>query len=146
MSLFDFIKAAGHKLGIGGGDDAPKPDELKKQVNDLGLSSSDLDVKVDGDTVKVSGSAASQEEKEKIVLALGNVSGVAKVEENITTPAAGAEAKFYTVEKGDTLSKIAKSQYGDASKYNAIFEANKPMLDHPDKIYPGQKLRIPPLG
>lgn len=145
MGLFDFIKAAGHKLGIGG-DDEPKPEDLKKQVDDLGLSSPDLDVQVEGDTVKVSGTAASQEDKEKIVLALGNVSGVAKVDENITTPAAGPEAKFYTVEKGDTLSKIAKSQYGDASKYNAIFEANKPMLDHPDKIYPGQKLRIPPLS
>lgn len=144
MGLFDFIKAAGHKLGIGG-DDAPQPDDLKKQVADLGLASDDLDVQVDGDTVKVSGSAASQEDKEKIVLALGNVEGVAKVEENISTPAAAPEATFYTVKKGDTLSQIAKSQYGDASKYNAIFEANKPMLDHPDKIYPGQVLRIPAI-
>lgn len=142
MGLFDFIKAAGHKLGIGG-DEAPKPDDLKKQVADLGLGSDDLDVQVEGDTVKVSGSAASQEDKEKIVLALGNVEGVAKVEENIATPAAAPEAKFYTVKKGDTLSAIAKAQYGDAGKYNAIFEANKPMLDHPDKIYPGQVLRIP---
>jgi nucleoid-associated protein YgaU len=145
MGLFDFIKAAGHKLGIGG-DEAPQPDALKKQVSDLGLATDDLDVQVQGDTVKVSGKAASQEDKEKIVLALGNVEGVAKVEENISTPAATPEAVFYTVQKGDTLSAIAKKQYGDASKYNAIFEANKPMLDHPDKIYPGQVLRIPPLG
>ncbi|MBL8659057.1 MAG: peptidoglycan-binding protein LysM [Rhodospirillales bacterium] len=144
MGLFDFIKAAGHKLGIGG-DDAPKPDDLKKQVADLGLGS-DLDVEVQGDTVKVKGKAASQEEKEKIVLALGNVEGVAKVDEDITTPATSPGAKFYTVKKGDTLSAIAKSEYGDAGKYNAIFEANKPMLDHPDKIYPGQVLRIPPVG
>ncbi len=144
MGLFDFIKAAGHKLGIGG-DDAPQPDDLKKQVADLGLGS-DLDVQVEGDTVKVKGKAASQEEKEKIVLALGNVEGVAKVDEDIATPAATPEAKFYTVKKGDTLSAIAKSQYGDAGKYNAIFEANKPMLDHPDKIYPGQVLRIPQVG
>lgn len=52
---------------------------------------------------------------------------------------------MYTVQKGDTLSAIAKKHYGDASKYNAIFEANKPMLTHPDKIYPGQVLRIPKL-
>jgi nucleoid-associated protein YgaU len=44
---------------------------------------------------------------------------------------------------GDTLSKIAKEAYGDANAYMKIFEANKPMLSNPDKIYPGQKLRIP---
>ncbi len=54
------------------------------------------------------------------------------------------EAKYYTVVKGDTLSKIAKASYGDAMKYPVIFEANKPMLKDPDKIYPGQVLRIPP--
>jgi nucleoid-associated protein YgaU len=55
------------------------------------------------------------------------------------------EAVFYTVVKGDTLSRIAKQHYADANKYPAIFEANRPMLTHPDKIYPGQVLRIPPL-
>ena len=54
-------------------------------------------------------------------------------------------AKFHTVESGDTLGKIAKIFYGNAMKYPVIFEANKPMLTHPDKIYPGQVLRIPPL-
>ena len=54
-----------------------------------------------------------------------------------TSPTPGAEARFYTVQKGDTLSKISKEHYGDANKYHAIFEANKPMLTHPDKIYPG---------
>ena len=53
-------------------------------------------------------------------------------------------APFYTVRKGDTLSAIAKRHYGDANAYNSIFEANRPMLDHPDRIYPGQVLRIPP--
>ena len=53
-------------------------------------------------------------------------------------------SRTYTVVKGDTLSKIAKEMYGDASKYPVIFEANKPMLKDPDKIYPGQVLRIPP--
>ncbi len=54
------------------------------------------------------------------------------------------EATYYTVVSGDTLSKISKQAYGDANKYMKIFEANKPMLTHPDKIYPGQVLRIPP--
>jgi nucleoid-associated protein YgaU len=79
-------------------------------------------------------------------LALGNVAGVAKVEESIAAAHGGGEATFYTVKKGDTLSAIAKSHYGDGGKYMKIFEANKPMLKDPDKIYPGQVLRIPPLG
>ena len=62
----------------------------------------------------------------------------------MTVAAAAAEARFHTVVRGDTLSAIAKQFYGDAGKYNAIFEANRPMLSHPDKIYPGQVLRIPP--
>jgi nucleoid-associated protein YgaU len=51
-----------------------------------------------------------------------------------------------TVRSGDTLSKIAKDAYGDANAYMQIFEANKPMLSNPDRIYPGQVLRIPPKG
>ncbi|MBP7184191.1 MAG: LysM peptidoglycan-binding domain-containing protein, partial [Saprospiraceae bacterium] len=49
------------------------------------------------------------------------------------------------VQKGDSLSKIAKAFYGDAMKYPVIFEANKPMLTDPDLIYPGQTLRIPKI-
>ena len=52
--------------------------------------------------------------------------------------------KIHEVTAGDTLSKIAKEFYGNANEYPRIFEANKPMLTHPDKIYPGQNLRIPP--
>ena len=89
------------------------------------------------------GTAATQETREKVVLALGNVEGIAKVNDAMQVASASAASRFYTVQKGDTLSKIAKEQYGDANKYPQIFEANKPMLTHPDKIYPGQKLRIP---
>jgi nucleoid-associated protein YgaU len=151
MGLFDFVKEAGRKLGIG--SDAPTPDELRAEVTKLGLDAKDLAVDVQGDTVTVSGNAPSQEQREKIVLAMGNVHGVSKVEDNITvgaataeTPAAGgssAQSRFYTVKSGDTLSKVSKEFYGDPNRYNAIFEANKPMLEHPDKIYPGQVLRIP---
>jgi len=52
-------------------------------------------------------------------------------------------SRFYTVKSGDTLGKIAKEFYGNAGKYPVIFEANKPMLKDPDRIYPGQVLRIP---
>ena len=76
---------------------------------------------------------------------MGNVEGVATVDDRISVVNPEPEAKFYTVKSGDTLSKISKEFYGDAMKYNVIFEANKPMLSHPDKIYPGQVLRIPAL-
>jgi nucleoid-associated protein YgaU len=144
MGIWDFIKEAGEFLGIGGAkaDEPPKPEDLQANIKKLGLPAEGLQIKVEGDKVIVSGKAPSQEVKEKIILALGNVAGVAKVEDNIETPS-GEQATFYTVQKGDTLSAIAKKQYGDPNKYNTIFEANKPMLTHPDKIYPGQVLRIP---
>jgi nucleoid-associated protein YgaU len=97
-------------------------------------------------TVRVSGAAADQATKEKVILCCGNIDGVAKVDENITVKQASPPAQYYTVTSGDTLSAIAKKYYGDANKYQAIFEANKPMLKHPDKIYPGQSLRIPLLN
>src|SRR5512144_2903875 len=140
MGIWDFVKEAGELLGIGGAKEA-KADDLKANIDKLALPVQGLDVKVNGDKVTVSGKAPSQEVKEKVILALGNVAGVAKVEDAIETPAAGEQATFYTVQKGDTLSAIAKKHYGDANKYTAIFEANKPMLTHPDKIYPGQVLR-----
>ena len=145
MGLFDFVKAAGAALGIGTAEAAPSPEDLKKEAAGHGLNVDGLDVKVEGDKVVVSGNAASQEEKEKAILAMGNVAGVAKVEDNVQVAAPADPSVFYTVKKGDTLSAISKAQYGDANKYQQIFEANKPMLKHPDKIYPGQVLRIPPL-
>ena len=102
-------------------------------------------MQLDGDTVTVSGSVATQAEKEKIVLALGNVNGIAVVDDQMTAETVEDESNFYEVKSGDSLSKIAKAYYGDAMKYHKIFEANKPMLSDPDKIYPGQTLRIPKL-
>lgn len=149
MGLWDFVKSAGKMLGGGGAanaaePEAPTPDALKKEISDLGLKADGLDVTVEGDTVKVSGTAASQEEKEKIILAAGNVLGVSKVEDAISAPAAGAEPVFHTVAKGDTLWKIAEQTLGKGARFQEIFEANKPMLSDADKIYPGQVLRIPP--
>ena len=65
--------------------------------------------------------------------------------EEITSATAG-EAQTYTVQKGDTLSHIAKQFYGKAGQWNAIFEANRDQLDDPDRIQPGQVLRIPPAA
>ena len=144
MGLMSFVKSAGEMLGIGGEEESPEATALKEQLSGLGLEADGLDVEVEGDTVKVSGETSSQEAKEKLLLALGNVAGIAQVDDDITAKIGGPESSYYTVEKGDSLWKIADTHYGDGSKYTEIFEANKPMLKDPDKIYPGQMLRIPP--
>ena len=133
MGLFNFWKDSGKKVA-----DQPTADTLNKEVADLGLDAKGLDITVEGDKVKIKGDAVSKEVREKVILAVGNVAGVAEVEDD------GADdAVFHTVEAGDTLSAIAKKTLGSANRYMEIFEANKPMLSDPDKIYPGQVLRIP---
>lgn len=145
MSIFSFVKEAGEKLiDLLTPGNANASEQLKDHVAKVGLGNPNVQTTVDGDKVTVTGEVASQEEKEKILLALGNIAGVASVDDQITvTGPAAAAARFVTVEKGDTLSAISKREYGDANKYQKIFEANKPLLSHPDKIYPGQVLRIP---
>ncbi|MCB1957779.1 MAG: peptidoglycan-binding protein LysM [Rhodocyclaceae bacterium] len=166
MGLISFIKEAGEKLfGTGeakAAQDAaaksPSPENvakandaaaqaIKTYIGALGLEAEGLAVSFDGTagTATVSGEAASQELREKIIVAAGNVAGVSSVVDNMTVSAPTPESRYYTVVRGDTLSKIAKEMYGNSNKYPVIFEANKPMLSHPDKIYPGQVLRIPPL-
>lgn len=78
------------------------------------------------------------------MLSCGNLEGVEHVQDQLGVIEVEASPQFYTVVRGDTLSKISKEFYGNANLYMRIFEANKPMLSHPDKIYPGQMLRIPP--
>ena len=167
MGMLDFVKEAGEKLfGIGKAKAAiqeaaaaPADDGKVKAANDAAadaivdyiksqnLSATGLTVTYDGAnaTVTVYGVAPDQATMEKIVLCCGNVSGVAKVNSMMSVDQSAPEAKYYTVVSGDNLSKISKAQYGDPNKYMKIFEANKPMLKEPDKIYPGQVLRIPPL-
>ena len=165
MGLMSFIKDAGEKL-FGKGEakaaqeavaQAPSPENLARlnqaagdaiaaYINTQGLKIDALAVGFDGatGTVTVSGQAPDQATKEKVLLCCGNVQHVVAVNDQITVAKTEPEAKYYTVVKGDTLSKVAKEFYGNASKYPVIFEANRPMLSHPDKIYPGQVLRIPP--
>ncbi len=173
MGLFSFVKNAGAKLfGRGKKEeaaeapnqaelDAQKALELENLVRGLGLDIEDLYIEVNGDVASVSGKTCCIDDKEKVILACGNVEGIAQVDDRISVeepeveesaeavdaPAASAvqASTFYTVVKGDTLSKIAKVHYNNAGKYHAIFEANRPMLKSPDLIYPGQVLRIPPL-
>lgn len=154
MGIFSFIKNAGAKVfGIGKTteeENAEKSAKLRGIITDLGLEIADLGIEVDDDAVKLWGEAPDLATKEKVILVVGNTDGIASVEDNMTVAEVEevpeeALAQFHTVERGDTLSKIAKNYYGNAMKYPVIFEANKPMLTHPDKIYPGQVLRIPPL-
>jgi nucleoid-associated protein YgaU len=165
MGLMSFIKEAGEKLfGIGEAKAAPAataaaPDPaaiaklnatagaaIADYVRAMKLEVSGLDVQFDGatSTATVSGVVADQATKEKVLLCCGNVANVAAVNDMLTVESPQPESQWHTVVKGDNLSKIAKQFYGDANKYPMIFEANKPMLTHPDKIYPGQLLRIPP--
>ena len=166
MSLISFVKEAGEKLfGRGGAQAAMKEsaaapadaakakaandaagDAILDYIKSQDLSATGLTVTFDGATSTVSlyGVAPDQATKEKIALAAGNVAGVSAVNNMLSVDQSAPEAKYYTVVSGDSLSKISKAQYGDANKYMVIFEANRPMLQHPDKIYPGQVLRIPP--
>lgn len=165
MGLMSFIKEAGEKLfGGSSAQAAPAPAAAKPTQEDvarlnraagdaiaayivkMNLAVDGLKVDYDGasQTVTVAGQAADQATKEKVLLSCGNVQNVASVNDQLTVATPAPEAKYYTVVKGDTLSKISKEFYGTPNKYMPIFEANKPMLSHPDKIYPGQVLRIPP--
>lgn len=145
MGLFNFVKEAGEKLwDTVTGNAADQSAKLKEHLDKSGLPDTDkVDVKVVDGKAVVTGEGISQELKEKILVAVGNVAGISGVEDHVATAQSTAESQFYTVKKGDTLSAIAKAVYGNANQYNKIFEANKPMLTHPDKIYPGQVLRIP---
>ena len=153
MGLFSFIKDAGANLfGIGKSTIEEsiekaniKADKLINAVNSMGFEVKDLKVNVDDATAIIFGEAADQATREKVILVVGNTEGIASVDDRMTTAVQEPEAQFHTVVSGDSLSKIAKIVYGNAMKYPVIFEANKPMLTHPDKIYPGQVLRIPPL-
>lgn len=161
MGLMSFIKEAGEKLF--GGKEAkaaeatPTPENVAalsaaagKAIADYigtqNLPVSGLEVAFDApsSTVTVSGTVPDQATKEKVLLCCGNVAGVGAVNDMLVVNTPQPESQWHTVVSGDNLSKIAKKFYGDPNKYPVIFEANKPMLKHPDKIYPGQVLRIPP--
>ena len=166
MAFIDFIKAAGEKLFHTGSAsaapqssgtaqsaaeksaaaDAAAGDAILAYIKSQNLDATALTVTYDSgsEVVTVYGVAKDQATKEKIILCCGNVANVSRVDDKMSVEQSGPEAKFYTVKSGDTLSKISKDAYGDANQYQKIFEANRPMLKSPDKIYPGQVLRIPP--
>ncbi|MEO1628726.1 MAG: peptidoglycan-binding protein LysM [Bacteroidota bacterium] len=118
---------------------------LKGVIDGLKIKVENLSLDLHNDIVTVYGQTAKQAHREKIILAIGNVAGIAGVDDRLKVVKKEPESKFYQVKKGDSLSKIAKKFYGDPMKYKAIFKANRPMLKDPDKIFPGQTLRIPPM-
>jgi LysM repeat protein len=159
MSLFAFIKDVGDKLF--GEKSTEKTSEntaettidektkaeaaIAETIHDLDLKVENLCVSLDGDIAIISGKSMDQSTREKVILVVGNTMGIAMVDDQMDVEEKAPEAQFHTVAKGDTLGKIAKQYYGNAMKYPEIFEANKPMLKDPDRIYPGQVLRIPTL-
>ena len=157
MGLIDFIKNAGEKLF---GDDEPSAEEkaaqrqakeqkaseaLERLVRKMNIKVDDLDVKFSSGVATIYGKTEDQASAELAALTVGNIRGVGRVDNRIEVSKPAPAAVYYTVKSGDSLSKIARAQYGDAMKYPVIFDANKPMLKDPDKIYPGQVLRIPAL-
>ncbi len=163
MGLFTFIKDAGAKI-FGGKTSSEKAAEasaieaareaaedraaeqhLFDTIGSLGFEVENLCISIEDDKATISGKAANQETKEKVMLVVGNSNGIALVDDNMEVEIQAPEATYHTVVSGDTLGKIAKAVYGNAMKYPVIFEANRPMLEHPDKIYVGQVLRIPAL-
>lgn len=141
MGLFDFLKGNGKKLF---GKEAEASDKIKEEIERDNPGITGLNVQYDDGVVTLSGEAGSPEAMEKAVLMAGNVQGVGEVKvDGLTAPAQTVEVEFYTIEKGDTLSAIAKRFYGNANAYPRIFEANREVIKDANLIYPGQKIRIP---
>lgn len=174
MGLLSFAKSVGRKLGVfGDTKDEAATAKAKASAAELAAASRELDqqhlrdkameadilaaiashglrieglaASVSGSLVKLTGKSPVRADAEKAALVAGNTEGIETVDDQIEVPPT-PPAVYHTVVSGDTLSKIAAAQYGVMRLYDAVFEANQPMLTHPDKIYPGQVLRIPPVA
>ena len=162
-SLFDYAKDVGKKLFT---SDAEAAMNIYDHIEANNPGVEPLNVEYDDGCVTLKGYAKSQEAREKCILMAGNVEGVGRVEADLleveavkvapaatesapaeeaagTAPEAAGETRFYTIQRGDTLWKIASDAYGNGARYTDIFEANREVIEDPDKIYPGQKIRIP---
>lgn len=141
MGLFSFAKDIGNKL-FNRDDEAPE--KIKEHIEADNPGVDNLEVAVNDGVVSLSGTASSAEALEKAVLMAGNVKGISEVKaEGVSAPTATVKAEYYEIVAGDTLSAIAQKYYGKASAYMKIFEANKEVIKDPDKIFVGQKIRIP---
>ncbi len=154
MGLFDFVRNIGKKIFHKEEDAAAK---IKAEIESSNPGISDLQVNYDPKDGKVSlsGNAVSEEAMEKTVLIAGNIEGVSVVDAaGVTFPppppepeqaeaAPQPKVEYYIIQKGDSLSKIAKHFYGNANEYPKIFEANREVIKDPNLIFPGQKIRVP---
>ncbi|HHJ39225.1 MAG: peptidoglycan-binding protein LysM [Methylothermaceae bacteria B42] len=143
MGLFDFIADVGQKLFT---SDAEAAEKIKQHIEANNPGIENLEVGYQDESAFLKGKANSYEAVEKAILMAGNIKGVANVVNEIQVEeAAPAEAnvEYYVIQKGDSLSLIAKRYYGDPMAYTKIFEANREVIQDPDKIFPGQKIRIP---
>lgn len=158
MGLFSFIKGVGEKVFGHKETPAEKQQKVVDHLNKFGLLQPGVSVAVsEDDKVTLSGQVDSLDARKRLIATVANIDGIEGVDDQLVVVIkeqvvpveqveAAPEKQFYQVKSGDNLSKIAKEVYGDANKYPLIFEANKPMLSHPDKIYPGQTLVIPELA
>jgi LysM repeat protein len=149
-SLFEYAKDIGSKLFT---SDEEAAENIQKHIEANNPGVDPLQVAYDDGQVTLTGKATDVAAKEKTILMAGNVKDVEKVNADaLEVPPPAPEApqpprvQYYTIERGDTLSGIAKTFYDNAMKYPAIFEANREVIEDPDKIYPGQKIRIPDLA
>jgi nucleoid-associated protein YgaU len=141
MGLFDFMKGVGKKVFA---NEAEAAEKIKAEIEKDNPGIQNLNVTYENGVVALSGEAATPEAMEKAVLMAGNVEGVSEVKtDQLAAPPQTAEVDFYVIQKGDTLSAIAKHAYGNANAYPRIFEANREVIKNPDLIFPGQKIRIP---
>lgn len=141
MGLLDFVSSMGKKLF---NQEEEAADKIKSAIETDNPGISNLDISYTDGKVSLSGSAESAEAMEKAVLMAGNVQGISEVDvANLEAPPVTDKVHYYTIQSGDTLSKIAKQYLGNANDYHKIFEANREVIKNPDLIYPGQKIRIP---
>ena len=143
MGLFDYVSDIGKKLF--GDDDDDAGEKVREYIEEDNPGVEGLKVNVEDGVAKVSGKAKDQSAFEKAILMAGNVFGVSRVEaaelETPDTPTANVE--YYEIKSGDTLWAVSSKFLGSGARYTEIFEANREVIKDPDKIYPGQKIRIP---
>lgn len=141
MGLLSFAKGIGNKLF---NNEAEAAEKITSHIEEDNPGVNNLKVNVDNGVVSLSGEAENAEALEKAVLMAGNVNGISEVQyDNVTAPAAIEKVEYYEIVSGDTLSGVAQKFYGKGSAYMRIFEANREVIKDPDKIYVGQKIRIP---
>ena len=141
MGLFDFVKNIGNNLF---NKEAEAAEKIKEHIEEDNPGIEGMNVEFEDGVVSITGEAESPEAKEKAILMAGNVNGVSEVvADSLNAPGQAEKVEYYTIVSGDTLSGIAKKYYGKANDYMRIFEANREVIKDPDKIFVGQKIRIP---